>query len=81
MKEKVAEKHRVHFSFKPEIGYTKYRSVESDKDLFVQRLYDHRLKQEEDQKRLVEQFQVPEKFCNKKLTEKDVNSLLERYNL
>jgi hypothetical protein len=80
IKERAAEKHIPEFSFRPDIGPAKYRTVETDREQFVQRLYDYRLKQEERTKQLRHQLHMHDEGARRKINmnSKDVDVLLER---
>jgi hypothetical protein len=79
IKDKAAEKHIKTFSFQPDIGHAKYRSVETDPEQFVQRLYDYRLKQESNQEKLRhEMHSFDEQNRKKVLHPQDVDNLMER---
>ena len=81
IKEKAAEKHIPEFSFRPDIGPATYRHVETDPEQFVQRLYDYRLKQQENAEKLKLQIysRDDERHCKVlNLNPKDVDIFLER---
>ena len=78
IKEKAAAKHIEAFSFQPDIGSAKFRPVERDPEQFVQRLYDYRLKQQENTAKLTHEIHSLAEPTRKVLNPKDVDTLLER---
>lgn len=83
IKEKAAAKHNKAFSFQPDIGSAKYRPVERDPAQFVQRLYDYRLKQEQQSAKLKHDIHAHNEGGGamrqrKVLNPEDVDILVER---
>jgi hypothetical protein len=83
IKDKAVEKHCPAFSFAPDlVGPAKHRAVESSRDLFVQRLYDHRLKQEASKQALRNQLDLLAEHDvvsgSRVMSAKEINTLVER---